>query len=282
MRTIHTPGEMREWSLRQQATGKSIGFVPTMGALHQGHASLIQESVKQNDVTVVSVFVNPAQFGPNEDFTRYPRPIAEDSALVDALGADVLYNPCAMVMYPRKYVTYVNLKRLTENLCGASRPNHFKGVATIVTKLFNTVLPDRAYFGQKDAQQVAVLKRMVRDLSFGIEMVEMPIVREPDGLAMSSRNKYLSEDDRKKALCISKALFKGQDLIEAGERDPKIVKDLIHENMAGIDIEYVEIVDADEIEPVKRIRKTVLVAVAARIGSTRLIDNFKYTVKEDS
>ncbi|HEO72399.1 MAG TPA: pantoate--beta-alanine ligase, partial [Candidatus Hydrogenedentes bacterium] len=200
---------MRAWSADRHCEGKRIGFVPTMGALHEGHASLVRASVAENDVTVVSIFVNPTQFAPNEDFDQYPRTFDADRQLCENIGADVIYAPTAAGMYPEGHQTYVTIGDVSKRLCGASRPTFFRGVATVVTKLFCAVRPDRAYFGQKDAQQCAVIKRMTRDLDLGVDIVEMPIVREPDGLAMSSRNTYLSPEERVRALCLARALHKG-------------------------------------------------------------------------
>ena len=276
MTIIHTAEEMRAWSREQRRTGKSIGFIPTMGALHEGHASLLRASVDRDDVTVLSIFVNPTQFAPGEDFGKYPRTFEEDCRIAEATGVQAVYAPNAADMYPAGYATYVEVERLTERLCGAVRPAHFRGVATVVTKLFNAVLPDRAYFGQKDAQQAAVIRRMTRDLDFGIEIVELPTVRESDGLAMSSRNAYLSPEERQRALCISGALFKAQAMLEAGERDPKRVIETVRENLSEIAIDYVELVDAEEMTPVTTIEGTVLLAVAAKVGGTRLIDNIKF------
>ena len=275
---IHDPNEMRAWSLQQRREGKTIGFAPTMGALHEGHASLMRAAAAANDVAVVSIFVNPTQFAPNEDYDQYPRTWDEDLDMAAATKTTAIYNPNAKDMYPEGYATYVDVERLTDGLCGASRPAFFRGVCTVVSKLFNAVLPHRAYFGQKDAQQAAVIKRMARDLNFGIEIVEMPIVRELDGLAMSSRNAYLSPDERKRALCLSRALEQGKALIEQGERDPQKVLSAVRNAMADVDIEYVELVDADEIQPLNRIEGSVLLAIAAHVGQTRLIDNMKFNV----
>ncbi len=280
MKTIRQASDMRVWSMRHKCAGKTIGFVPTMGALHGGHASLIREAVARNDFAVISIFVNPTQFAPDEDYGRYPRTFETDLELAEKIGVDVIYAPDAKTMYPEGYQTYVSVMRLTEHLCGKSRPHFFRGVTTVVAKLFIAVLPDRAYFGQKDAQQCAVIKRMTRDLDLGIEIVEMPIVRELDGMAMSSRNSYLSPSERERALCISRALHKAQAMLEAGERDgAKLTADL-REEMSDVNIDYVELVDAEEIQPVSEVRGTVLLAVAAGVGKTRLIDNIKFTVTE--
>ncbi len=269
---------MRAWTLEQRKAGKTIGFVPTMGALHEGHASLIRASVANNDATVVSIFVNPTQFAPHEDFGEYPRTFEADSKLIEDIGGEAIYFPSAQSMYPEGYATYVDVEGITEHLCGASRPHFFRGVATVVTKLFIAVLPDHAYFGQKDAQQCAVISRMTRDLDLGIEIVEMPIVREPDGLAMSSRNAYLSPDERERGLCLSRALQRAQAMMEAGERGAEAILSAVREEMAEVEIDYAALMDAATIQPITEVKGTVLLAVAAQVGATRLIDNIKYTV----
>jgi pantoate--beta-alanine ligase len=224
----------------------------------------------------VSIFVNPAQFAPHEDFIRYPRTFDADCNLSDEIGLHVVYAPAATAMYPKGYATYVNVEQVSEGLCGKSRPIFFRGVATVVTKLFNAVLPHRAYFGQKDAQQCAVIKRMVRDLDMGIEIVEMPIVREEDGLAMSSRNAYLSEEEHRRGLCLSRSLFRARDLLESGERDSKKIIDAVRAGMPEVEIDYVELVDASDFQPIEKVSGTVVLAVAAFVGKTRLIDNIKF------
>ncbi len=281
MKIFETAEAMRAWSEEHRASGRIVGFTPTMGALHAGHESLLRAAAHQNDVSVISIYVNPAQFAPHEDFDKYPRTFEADCARASRAGTRAIYAPTNATMYPEGYATYIDVERITQRLCGASRPHFFRGVATVVTKLFNAVRPHRAYFGQKDAQQAAVIRRMVRDLDMGIEIVEMPIVREPDGLAMSSRNKYLNAGERQRALCLSRALDEARAMLERGERNPHPILDTVREAMAGVDIDYVELVDAEEIAPVERIRGTVLLAVAARVGETRLIDNIKFTVPED-
>jgi len=282
MKIIRDATEMREWSLARRAEGKSIGFVPTMGALHEGHASLMRAAADANDVAVLSIFVNPAQFAPHEDFDQYPRTWDDDLTMAKAIGFHAIYAPKASAMYPDGYSTYVTVEGVSEGLCSLTRPHFFRGVATVVAKLFNAVLPHRAYFGQKDAQQCAVIKRMVADLDMGLEIVEMPIVREEDGLAMSSRNRYLSPDERERALCISRALFAAQDAMRNGERNAATVCAIVR---AGIDtlkfdealkIDYVELVDAATMVPVECIESEVTLAVAAFCGETRLIDNIKF------
>jgi len=281
MNVFHTADAMRAWSEAQRAAGKTIGFTPTMGALHPGHESLMRAAAAQNDVSVLSIYVNPTQFAPHEDFNQYPRTLEADSALAARVGVNAIYAPADRTMYPEGYATYVDIERITQRLCGGSRPHFFRGVATVVTKLFNAVRPHRAYFGQKDAQQAAVIRRMTRDLDMGIEIVEMPIVREPDGLAMSSRNKYLSPGERQRALCLSRGLSRARDLLNAGERDPHTIIDTVQNAMSAVDIDYIELVDAEDIIPLDRVRGTVLLAVAARVGETRLIDNIKFTVPDD-
>ncbi len=281
MNLVKTIEEVRGTVKKWKSEGYSIGFVPTMGYLHEGHKSLVERSVSENDKTVVSVFVNPIQFGPNEDLSTYPRDIEADKKLCESVGADLIFNPEPQEMYTDRFCTYVDMDTLTEDLCGASRPGHFRGVQTVVTKLFNIVAPDRAYFGEKDAQQLAIIKRMVEDLNIDIEIIGCPIIREADGLAKSSRNTYLSKSEREAAVIISKALALGKSLIEDGERDTKNVIDAIVQKIGTeplAKIEYVKIVDALTIKPVAEICGEVLCAVAVRVGKTRLIDNFSIEV----
>lgn len=274
---VKTIKEVKELVNKWKSEGQSIGLVPTMGYLHEGHKSLIERSVKENDRTIVSVFVNPIQFGPNEDLATYPRDIESDKKLCESVGADLIFNPEPNEMYGDRFCTHVDMSILTEELCGASRPGHFRGVQTVVLKLFNIAMPNKAYFGEKDAQQLAVIKRMVEDLNVNVEIVGCPIVREADGLAKSSRNTYLSKEEREAATIINKALTIGKELIKNGERDTKIVIDKItdvinSEPMANI--EYIKIVDLLTIKPVEKIEGSVLCAAAVRFGTTRLIDNF--------
>lgn len=277
MNILNIPEAMRLWSRNQRATHKRIGFVPTMGALHEGHASLIRRSVTDNDRTVVSIFVNPTQFAPNEDFEEYPRTWDADLALCEELGVDAIYHPQASTLYPEGYATYVDVENVSEGLCGSSRPHFFRGVATVVTKLFNAVEPDRAYFGQKDAQQAAVIIRMTRDLDLGIDIVVMPIVREADGLALSSRNRYLNPEERERALAISKGLFAAKEMLDAGERDGETLIEAVRRHLDDhVAIDYVELVDAETMQPVSRVAGPVVLAVAAFVGMTRLIDNIRY------
>ena len=265
--------QVREW----RKEGLTVGLVPTMGYLHEGHKSLIDKAVEQNDKVVVSVFVNPMQFGPTEDLESYPRDMDRDAALCEKAGAALIFHPEPEEMYDDNFSSFVDMNTLTGGLCGKTRPIHFRGVCTVVAKLFNIVTPDRAYFGQKDAQQLAVIRHMVNDLSFGIEIVGCPIIREEDGLAKSSRNTYLNEDERKAALVLSRSLKEGRKLVEDGEKDAAKVKkkitDIIEkEPLAKID--YVEVVDWNTLEPVEKIDGPVLTAIAVYIGKTRLIDNF--------
>jgi len=280
MIVLKTAIEMRRWSRDQRRQGRSIGLVPTMGALHEGHASLMRESVANNDVTVVSIFINPAQFAPHEDLDQYPRTFDTDCGMAEAIGVEAIYAPRCDTVYPEGYATYVNVEKLSEGLCGDSRPTFFQGVTTVVTKLFNAVDPDRAYFGQKDAQQCAIIRRMVRDLEFEIDVVEMPIIREADGLAMSSRNSYLSEGDRARALNFSHALRCARELLEAGERDAKVVIGAVRDDMQDVPIDYIALVDQEDMAPLDVIDRPILLAVAANIGPARLIDNIKYTPVE--
>jgi pantoate--beta-alanine ligase len=277
---LHTPAEMRQWSMRHKCAGRTIGFVPTMGALHEGHLSLMRAARERDDVVVLSVFVNPAQFAPGEDFDRYPRTWEEDKAHAETIGMDAIYVPSVNDMYPEGYSTYVTAEGVSDGLCTLTRPHFFRGVATVVAKLFNAVLPDRAYFGRKDGQQCAVVTRMARDLDFPVEIVALETVREPDGLAMSSRNKYLTEADRENALSLSRGLFKARAAMEAGERDPDALKTIVRDTMRDVPIDYVELVDAGTIQPVERVQGTVMLAVAAHVGAARLIDNMTFTAQE--
>lgn len=277
MELVTTVEEVRSRVKQWKKEGLTVGLVPTMGYLHDGHKSLIDRAVKENDRVVVSDFVNPTQFGENEDLSSYPRDIERDSKLCEEAGAALIFHPVPEEMYAPDYCTFVDMNKLTDVLCGKTRPIHFSGVCSVVSKLFNIVTPDRAYFGQKDAQQLAVIRRMVRDLNFDIEIVGCPIVREPDGLALSSRNTYLNTEERKAALVLSQALKLGKDMMESGEMDAvKIRKAMVEhiekEPLARID--YVEIVDADSLESVQKIENKVLTAMAVYIGNTRLIDNF--------
>ncbi|WP_265443648.1 pantoate--beta-alanine ligase [Acetivibrio straminisolvens] len=276
MRVIETISDLKAIVRTQKSMGRTIGFVPTMGYLHEGHLSLVNMSLQNNDYTIMSIFVNPTQFGPNEDFDRYPRDMERDLKLAESAGVDVVFAPSVKEMYPDGYNTYVNVEGITEVLCGKSRPGHFRGVTTIVAKLFNIVEPHRAYFGQKDAQQVAVIKKMVRDLNMNIEIITCPIVREEDGLAMSSRNVYLSPEERKSALILSKSLMESEELIKKGETSGEKIKKYIIDRIQtekNAVIDYVEAVNADTLENIDEIKGRVLIALAVRFGNTRLIDN---------
>ena len=284
MQIVHTQEEVRQAVRQWRSEGLSVGLVPTMGYLHEGHQSLIKKSVEDNDRTVVSVFVNPMQFGAGEDLESYPRDMEKDAALCEETGADIVFNPTPEEMYPEGFCTYVDMNGLTTNLCGKTRPTHFRGVMTVVSKLFNMTTPDRAYFGWKDAQQLCVVKRMARDLSMGLEIVGCPIIREEDGLAKSSRNTYLNDEERKAALILSKTLALGKKMLDEGERNPEVLlsamkKNIETEPLARID--YVQAVDLDRVEDVKEIKGEVLVAMAVYIGKTRLIDNFVYKYPEE-
>ncbi|MBU5471698.1 pantoate--beta-alanine ligase [Falcatimonas sp. MSJ-15] len=277
MKIVETIKEVREQVKEWKKQGLSVGLVPTMGYLHEGHKSLIDRAVAENDKVVVSVFVNPMQFGPTEDLESYPRDMERDAALCENAGAALVFHPEPSEMYEDDFSSFVDMNTLTGGLCGKTRPIHFRGVCTVVAKLFNIVTPDRAYFGQKDAQQLAVIRHMVSDLSFGIEIVGCPIIREKDGLAKSSRNTYLSAEERNAALILSQSLKEGKALVEAGEKDAakikKVITDKINtEPLAKID--YVEVVDWKTLEPVSTIDAPILTAIAVYIGKTRLIDNF--------
>ena len=279
MQVTKTVAETRALVKNWRKEGKTVGLVPTMGYLHEGHASLIRRCREENDIVVVSVFVNPTQFGPNEDLEAYPRDFQRDSALCASLGADLIFHPEPEDMYQNS-CAYVSIETLSDNLCGKSRPIHFRGVCTVVSKLFNIVSPDRAYFGQKDAQQLAIIKKMVKDLDFDIEIVGCPIIREEDGLAKSSRNTYLSPDERKAALFLSRAVRKGQEIISAGMESDSVLSEMRKviqaEPLARID--YVSMVDALTMQDVEKVDRDVLVAMAVYIGKTRLIDNFSFEV----
>lgn len=273
MKVFSDGSAMRTWSRQLRAAGKSIGFVPTMGALHEGHLSLMRAAARENDAAAASIFVNPTQFAPHEDLDRYPRMLDRDLELAESAGIQAVFTPAPQTMYPPDFSTWITVEGVSQGLCGASRPHFFRGVATVVAKLFHIVDPDRAYFGRKDAQQCAVIRRMVRDLDMPIEITEMPIVREPDGLAMSSRNLYLTPEERKRALCLSRALFAALDRMRAGERNAATLIELVRQEMSEVDIDYVSLVDADTMESVENIDRRVLLAVAANLPSARLIDN---------
>ena len=275
MKIVGTVKEVREQVKEWKKQGLSVGFVPTMGYLHEGHKSLMDAARKGNDKVVVSIFVNPMQFGPTEDLATYPRDLEHDAALCESAGVDLIFHPEPEEMYEKDFCSFVDMTGLTEGLCGKTRPIHFRGVCTVVNKLFNIVTPDHAYFGQKDGQQLAVIKRMVRDLNMDIEIVGCPIIREEDGLAKSSRNTYLSSEERKAALILSKTVALGKELAKTEKDANKVVeamkKNIETEPLAKID--YVEAVDALSMAPVEKLEGTCMLAMAVYIGKTRLIDN---------
>ena len=272
----HTIAEIREFVQQARVKGNSIGFVPTMGYLHEGHLELMRRAKEKCDIVIVSIFVNPTQFGPGEDLERYPRDLERDARLAEGAGVDAIFNPEAKEIYPPDYCTYVDVERITERLCGFSRPGHFRGVATVVTKLFNIVKPDQAFFGQKDAQQVLVIQRMAADLNMEVGIVTVPTVREQDGLAMSSRNVYLDAGQRQAALVLSRSLKMAADEVRAGEQSAAKIRQLVIEMIKAeplADSDYVEIYSHPELEPVELIEGPALLAMAVKIGQTRLIDN---------
>jgi pantoate--beta-alanine ligase len=276
MKILNTVTEVREYIKEQKKKGLSIGLVPTMGYLHEGHLSLIKKSTEKNDITVISIFVNPTQFSPNEDLDKYPRDFERDSKVAMENGVDVLFYPSVSELYPENFQTYITVENLSKHLCGKSRPTHFRGVTTIVSKLFHIVTPDNAYFGQKDAQQYFVLRRMVQDLNFDINLVMCPIIREKDGLAMSSRNVYLNKEERRQALCLNQSLKEAEEIVAKGEKDAKIIADFIKETIEKNDlanIDYIEVVDTETLESVQKIEGRILIALAVKFGNTRLIDN---------
>lgn len=282
MQIITTKAALRAWVTQTRQERRSIGLVPTMGYLHDGHLSLVEAAREGDDAVVVSIFVNPTQFGPGEDFDAYPRDLAHDQQLLEAAGVDVIFAPSPDEMYPREQETYVTVDGgLTTGLCGASRPGHFRGVTTVVTKLFNLVQPDHAYFGQKDAQQLAVIRRMVADLDQPVEVVGCPIVREADDLAMSSRNTYLTEQGRHDALVLHRSLSDARMRVEAGERDARVLAAGIRAQIEAVpstEVDYVAVVNADTLEPIERLSGRVLIAIAVRVGQPRLIDNIVVAV----
>lgn len=286
MRTLTTVEELRAELDAVRLSGRSIGLVPTMGALHEGHLSLIDRSVAENGATVVTIFINPTQFRPGEDLDAYPRQLADDVALASERGADFIFAPPIEEVYPEGHSTTISVRGITETLCGAPEHRgheHFDGVTTVVAKLFNMVQADRAYFGQKDAQQVAVIKRMATDLNFRTQVIACPTVREADGLALSSRNVYLSADDRLRALSLSRALRAVDGAIAAGERSIAPLLAVAEAELRDVDtVDYFEIVDADTLEPFAEVAGDVLIAVAARVGGTRLIDNARLNIAGQS
>jgi len=282
VKLIHSISEMRRFSREFRNKGTRLGLVPTMGALHEGHLSLVRTAKAKSDVVAVSIFVNPTQFGPNEDFTRYPRDLGKDCELLEREGVDVVFAPNAEEMYPEQPslssepATWVTVEGMSDRLCGKSRPGHFRGVATVVSKLFNIVEPDVAFFGQKDAAQVAVIQRMVRDLNIPVQIEVCPTVRESDGLALSSRNAYLNPDERKMALVLHASLQRAQKLFGDGERNAAKIAAEAKKAFVwqpAVRLDYFEIVDPDTLDPITTVKNRSLVAVAAFVGSTRLIDN---------
>jgi pantoate--beta-alanine ligase len=283
MRTFSKNEEIRDAVGRLKSGGKSIGFVPTMGFLHDGHLSLIRESVQKADFTVVSIFVNPTQFGPQEDFKEYPRDLEHDTNLLEKEGVDVVFVPVREEMYPEDFKTYVEVHDLQDKLCGRSRPGHFRGVCTVVLKLFQIIYPDVAFFGQKDAQQALIIEKMVRDLNLNVEIRVLPTVREADGLALSSRNSYLNAEERRAAGCLYKSLKRAEQMILEGEKNSSRIirkmKQIIHsEPLARID--YVQIVDLDNLDSLAKIEGDALIALAVFVGKIRLIDNMCVRLKE--
>ncbi|MCS6949694.1 MAG: pantoate--beta-alanine ligase [bacterium] len=281
MQVAKTVREVRAWTKLAREDGKTIGFVPTMGYFHEGHLSLMRRAKAECDLCVVSLFVNPTQFGPTEDYQRYPRDFARDAAMAESVGVDLLFAPEVEEMYPNGYQTYVEVTEVTRRLEGAARPGHFRGVATVCAKLFNIVQADRAYFGKKDYQQLKVIQRMVRDLNLPVEIVPCETVREPDGLAMSSRNVYLQPAERQAATVLYRALCAGRDAILAGERDAATVQRVIEQVIATeplVQPEYVDVADAETLEPLTVLQGEVLLSLAARVGIARLIDNITVSV----
>lgn len=281
---LYTSGkQLRDLLKSLKKEGKSVGFVPTMGFLHEGHKSLMVRARRENDILVASVFVNPTQFGPGEDLDAYPRDLESDQKLMESVGVDYVFFPTTEEMYPTGHNTYVNVEgSLTKRMCGASREGHFQGVATIVSKLFNLCVPDRAYFGMKDAQQVAVIQRMVEDMNFDLEVVPCPIVREQDGLALSSRNTYLSTEERKDALKLSSSLARAREMIEEGIRDAHLIYDemkAIIDSIPYARIDYIEILDARTLEPLNLVAGDVLIALAVWVGKPKLLDNIRLEVE---
>ncbi len=283
MELYNSGKELRDLLKNLKKEGKSVGFVPTMGFLHEGHKSLMVKARRENDILVASVFVNPTQFGPGEDLEAYPRDIESDKAIMESAGVDYVFYPTVSEMYPVGYNTYVNVEgNLTSRMCGASREGHFRGVATVVSKLFNLCVPDRAYFGMKDAQQVSVIQRMVADMNIDLEVVPCPIVREEDGLALSSRNTYLDEQQRKDALVLSRSLARAREMIGEGIVDAH----LIHNEMKALideieytKIDYIEILNAKTLEPLQLVTGDVLIALAVWVGKPKLLDNIRLEVE---
>jgi len=273
---IEDIASMKRYVLAVKSNGTTIGLVPTMGYFHEGHLMLMRMAKKISDHLIISLFVNPAQFGQGEDLDKYPKDMERDKTLARAVGVECIFAPSVEEMYPEGYSTYVNVENITNVLCGVSRPHHFRGVATVVTKLFNIIEPDIAVFGEKDFQQLAVIKQLVKDLNMNVRVVGHPTIREPDGLAMSSRNAYLRVDERKKSLILNKSLHLARNLFAEGVRDASKIRDSVKKMISseeGCDIDYVEVVDPERLSPIRTIEDKALIALAVRIGSTRLIDN---------
>ena len=278
MKILSDPMEMQRAAMALRMERHTLALVPTMGCLHAGHLSLVREAARRAEQVILSLFVNPIQFGPNEDFSRYPRPFERDADLCRNAGVHILFAPEPAGMYAPNASVFVDEDRISRGLCGAARPGHFKGVLTVVAKLFNLCRPNVAIFGQKDAQQARLIRQMARDLNFPIEIVVAPIVRESDGLAMSSRNRYLSDTDRQNALCLHRGLHAARSAFEAGERSSAALKTIVGAKIAaapGAGVEYIEIVDADSFEPIAAIERPALMVLAVRFGTTRLIDNLE-------
>lgn len=277
MQVFNTVNDMQNWCKDKKRQGMTVGLIPTMGYLHAGHLSLVKEAARRCDIVVVSIFVNPTQFGPSEDFADYPRDIEHDSKLLEEEKVDAIFAPLVRDMYREGYNSWVEVQgEITTKLCGATRIGHFKGVTTVVSKLFNICQPDMAFFGQKDAQQAMIIEKMVHELNFPLTIVRVPIMREADGLALSSRNVYLSDEQRQQALVLNRSLIKARQLVEAGERSATQLKQVIREVIAAAPqakIDYVEIYDADNLGDVEEIKSRVLIALAVKFGNTRLIDN---------
>lgn len=274
--------EMRRCAEAARSAGNSIGFVPTMGALHEGHLSLMAAAKRENDIAVISIFVNPLQFGPAEDYNRYPRDLARDKALAEGVGVDIIFAPSAKEIYTEGHSSFVEVEGLSKNLCGRDRPGHFRGVATVVAKFFNIVRPHKAYFGQKDYQQAIIVRRMIEDLNFDIELVLMPIIRENDGLALSSRNIYLNERERREAPVLYRSLKEAEEMLDGGERRSNKILDRMREMISNEDlarIDYLGIYHPDTLEEIETVDEEALVALAVRIGKTRLIDNILWEVE---
>ena len=276
MKIIHNVKEMQEFSERLRLDGKTIALVPTMGFFHEGHLKLMEEGKKRADILMISIFINPAQFGVGEDFEKYPRDWQRDRDMAEGVGVDVLFAPSAADMYPQGYQTYVNVEEVTKNLCGMSRPGHFRGVTTVVAKLFNIVKPNKAIFGEKDFQQLATIRRMVIDLNFDVEIVGFPTVREADGLAMSSRNTYLNPEERAAGLSLMRSISKAKELLFSGETSVSALLSAVKEVIESeelTEIDYIKICDCATLEDIEEIHRDAVLAIAVKVGTTRLIDN---------